>query len=52
MSFSQGILNWAGFDKFSFALSPSEMAILTAFLRMFAYVNSIVNVFIYYITSK
>ena len=33
-------------------LNDKKMVQLAACLRMFSYVNSIVNVFIYYITSK
>ena len=50
--FSLGILEFAGLDQHGFALNGSEMARLSISLRMFSYVNSIANVFIYYITSK
>ena len=52
MSFFLGFLWWSGYDKSDYALSGEEMSQLTAFLRMFSYINSIVNVVIYYITSK
>ena len=50
MSFSLGFMRWSGVKQS--ALSDSELSHLLLFLRMFSYVNSIVNVVIYYITSK
>ena len=52
MSFSLGFLWWSGTDPSDYALNGKEMSQLTAFLRIFSYINSIVNVVIYYITSK
>ena len=40
------------FIGIGFALNDKEMDQLSQSLRLFSYVNSIVNVFIYYITSK
>ena len=51
-SFSLGFMRWSGFDPASYALDENEMLDLTMVLRMLSYVNSIVNVVIYYITSK
>ena len=50
--FSIGIMKFSGLDQSGFALEPGEMLRLGMSLRMFSYLNSIVNVFIYYITSK
>ena len=51
-SFSIELMRWAGLDPSSFALDPAEMFNLRQGFRMFSYVNSIVNIFIYYVTSK
>ena len=52
MSFSLGFMRWSGTDPSNYVLDNVGMARLTMLLRMFSYVNSIVNVAIYYITSK
>ena len=50
--FSIGIMRFAGLDGSKFALATDDMGRLAMTLRLFSYVNSIANVFIYYITSK
>ena len=50
--FSFGIKHWGGFLGDDFALDENEMFHLTVTLKMFSYINSIVNVVIYYLTSK
>ena len=52
MSFSVGLLRWSGLSDSEFALSKENMVRLRDVLKMFSYVNSIVNVVIYYITSE
>ena len=52
MSFSVGLLQWSGLPESKFALSKENVVRLRDALKMFSYVNSIVNVVIYYITSK
>ena len=50
--FSIDIMHFAGVNPASFALNRDDMARLSDSLRLFSYVNSVVNFFIYYITSK
>ena len=49
---SSGIMEFSGINPDDFALHPDDMIRLSICLRMFSYVNSIANVFIYYLASK
>ena len=51
-SFSLGLMWWSGTNPADFALDLNGMTQLRAFLRICSYFNSIVNVIIYYLTSK
>ena len=50
--FSLGFMRWSGKSPDDFALNDKEMGKLSVMLRIFSFLNSTVNVFIYYITSK
>ena len=50
--FSIALLDFAGIDRSTFALNFHELSRLSTTLRLFSYVNSIANVFIYYFTSE
>ena len=51
-NFSRGLTHWSGLDPGTIALNDFDMHRLTISLRMFSYVNSIVNALIYYATSQ
>ena len=50
--FSLDLILFSGLNYDDLAISRDEMIKLSNVFKMFSYVNSIVNVFIYYLTSK
>ena len=51
-NFTLGYMRFSAVNPRDFELNFDEMFRLSTSLRMFSYMNSIVNVFIYYLTSK
>ena len=51
-NFYVGLLEWAAIDPYNLILDRYTMGQLNVAFKIVSYDNSIVNVFIYYLTSK